>query len=78
MPLIYSNGPDAESGIEHCYSNFGWVMKQSPTESNGPVCQSDPYNLYEVAGTEGLRYRGTSKNDGRLFDNVHNQQISTK
>jgi prepilin-type N-terminal cleavage/methylation domain-containing protein len=78
MPLIYSNGPDAESGIEHCYANFGWVMKQSPTESIGPVAQSDPYNLYEVAGTEGLRYRGTSKNDGRLFDNVHNQQVATK
>ncbi|MBA4016379.1 MAG: hypothetical protein C0483_04250 [Pirellula sp.] len=78
MPLIYSNGPDAQSGIDHCYSNFGYTMKQSPTESLGPVCQSDPYNLYQVSGTEGMRYRGVSLNDGRIFDNIHNQQIATK
>lgn len=78
MPLIYSNGPDAQSGIDHCYANFGYKIKQSPTESLGAVSQSDPYNLYQVSGTEGMRYRGVSLDDGRIFDNIHNQQVATK
>lgn len=78
MPLIYSNGPDAQSGIDHCYANFGYKIKQSPTESLGAVSQSDPYNLYQVPGTEGMRYRGVSLDDGRIFDNIHNQQVATK
>lgn len=80
MPLVYSHGRDAESGIEHAFKNFGWQIASSPTQSTGPgtIYESDPYNVYRNGETSVTLSRGSSLGDGRNFDNIHNQQISTR
>jgi len=78
MPLIYSNGQDYESGIDHC---FGYRLSRSPSMEMSVVFetipQSDPYNLYEDTGNGTVKYRGVSLRDGRDFDNIHNHQVAT-
>ncbi|MGC3969286.1 MAG: type II secretion system protein [Pirellulales bacterium] len=80
MPLIYSCGRDTEPGIEHCFRTEGWQLVTSPTQSTGPgsIYESDPYNTYRDSETNVTLMRGGSMNDGRMFDNIHNQQVSTR
>lgn len=80
MPLIYSMGRDTESGIEHAFKEFGWQIASSPTQSTPPatIYESDPYNLYRNPETSVNQFRGAERGDGRNFDNIHNQQISTR
>jgi prepilin-type N-terminal cleavage/methylation domain-containing protein len=83
MPLIYSKGPDFESGIHHC---VGENVSFSPSQNvwpQGDVTSSDPYNVYTNSYTgdsaqHATVQRGETTYEGRDYDNIHNQDTVTQ
>jgi hypothetical protein len=74
IPLIYSVGPDGQSGLHHGAGSSA-AIQSAPSQggSNGNIYESDPYAIWDEGS--GPFLRGQSTGAGYEHDNVTNHHV---